>query len=105
MVTTHEPKKKRSRRTPEQIIADLEEKIARTKARAAAKEAKATPDGQGLISAIRALDRAARVATEEGNDSAVTALDSARAILAPALIEMGLRVPVPRGPRKGSRAA
>ena len=37
-------KKKRNRRTPDQIIADLEAEIRRVKARKAAKEAKAVPE-------------------------------------------------------------
>jgi len=90
----------KTRRTPDQIVADLEAKIASVKARAATKEAKAKPEGQALIAAIRALDKATRVATEVGNEEIVTALDSARAPLAPALIGLGLRMPEPRAAKK-----
>ncbi len=92
--------KTHTRRTPEQIVADLEAKIADVKARAIAKEAKGKPEGQALVTAIRALDKATRVANEAGNDAVVSALDSARATLAPTLIELGLRMPEPRAPKK-----
>jgi len=98
MTTTKE--RKRNRRTSDQIVADLEAKIASVKARAIAKQAKAKPEGQALITAIRAVDKATRVATEVGNDEVVSALDSARAALAPALIGLGLRMPEPRAPKK-----
>jgi len=90
----------KTRRTPDQIVADLEAKIASVKARAIAKEAKAKPEGQALITAIRALDKATRVATEASNEEVATALDAARATLAPALIELGLRLPEPRAPKR-----
>ena len=49
MVTTHETKKKRNRRSPDQIVQDLEAKIEQVKARAVAQEAKQKPEGQALI--------------------------------------------------------
>jgi len=90
----------KTRRTPEQIVADLEAKIADVQARAMAKQAKQKPEGQALITAIRALDKATRVATEAGNDEVVSALDQARATLAPVLVGLGLRMPEPRAPKK-----
>lgn len=82
-----------TRRTPEQIVADLEAKIEAVKARAAAKEAKGTPEGQALIAAVRAIDKAAAVAGEAQNQELGAALESARAALAPAIVGMGLRMP------------
>ena len=84
-----ETKKERVRRTPEQIVADLEQEIASVKARAAAKYAKATPEGQALILAVRAIERAGRVANEAENGELVKALEAARAALAPAIVGAG----------------
>jgi len=92
--------KTKTRRTPEEIVRDLEAKIASVKARAIAKEAKQRPEGRALVHAIRAIDKATRVATEANNEEVVTALDSARAALAPTLIGLGLRMPEPRAPKK-----
>ena len=46
------------------------------------------------------LDKATRVATEAGNDAVASALDAARATHAPALTELGLRMPEPRAAKK-----
>ena len=83
MTPKAEPKKERNRRTPDERIQELEAEIAAVKARAAAKEAKATPEGQALILAVRAIDKATRVANEAGNPEVAKALDAARAALAP----------------------
>ena len=99
--------KTRIRRTPEQMIADLEAKIAAVKDRAARREAKATPEGTALIAAVRAIDKATRVAGEAGNRDIVSALESARAALAPGIVGMGLRIPEAkkRGRRRKGEAA
>jgi len=91
----------------DEMVADLEAEIARVKARAAAKEAKGTPDGQALILAVRAIEKAGRVASETGNKEIVAALDSARAALAPAIVSLGIRIPekARRGRRKKSTEA
>ncbi len=99
--------KTHNRRTHEQMIQDLEAEIARVKARAAAKEAKGRPEAQPLILAVRALDKAARVAVETGNKEMVGAVDSARAALAPAIVGLGLRIPekAKRGRKRKGEAA
>jgi hypothetical protein len=84
------------------MIADLEAEIERVKARAVAKEAKAQPESKVLIAAVRALDKAARVAIEQRNDAMARALEAARAPLSEFLIAMGLRLP-DRKPRRGGR--
>src|SRR5262245_32611049 len=81
--------KTRSHRTADARVAELEQKIASIKARAAAKEAKAKPEAQPLILAVRALDKAGRAAQEAGNGEVVKALDAARAALAPAIVGLG----------------
>lgn len=95
------------KRSPEQMISDLEAEIERVKARAIAKEAKAQPEGKALIVAVRALDKAARVAADAGNKEVMSALEGARAALAPAIVGLGLRIPekAKRGRRKKGEAA
>jgi hypothetical protein len=106
MTPKAEPKT-RNRRTADQIVADLQAEIDRVKARAAVKEAKARPEAQPLILAVRALDKAGRAATETGNKEIVAALDSARAALAPAIVGLGLRIPekTKRGRKRKGEAA
>ena len=82
-----------TRRTPDQIIADLEAKIEAVKARAAAKEAKAAPEAKPFLAAVKAVDKAIQAATEQGNEQLVRALEAGRAPLATQMIEMGLRLP------------
>jgi len=89
-----QPKKKRVRRTPDQIVADLQAKIERTQAQAAVKEAKTTPEGQALIVAARAVLKAAQVGA--GNPELAQPLENAKAALGTALVTLGLRMPVPR---------
>lgn len=93
-----------TRRTPEQVVADLEARIATVKQRAAAKEAaaevKGSPDGVAFLAAVKAADRAIRVASEQKNDAMVRALETARAPLAEHLVSMGVRLPDRKASRK-----
>ena len=86
-----------TRRSPEQVIADLEAKIAGVRQRAEAKQAaaavKGSKDGVAFLAAIKAADRAIRVAKEYKNDAMVRALEAGRAPMAEHLVGMGLRVP------------
>lgn len=82
-----------TRRTPEQMIADLEERIATVKARAAAKQAKADPAGKALLVAAKAVDRAIDAA--QGNEELVRALEAGRAPLSQQMVAMGLYRPGP----------
>ena len=66
-----------TRRTPEQMVADLEAKIAAVKARAATKKAKAEPAGKALLVAAKAVDKAIEAA--QGNEELVRALEAGRA--------------------------
>jgi len=97
------PKKERTRRTSEEMVADLEAEIARVKARAAAKEAKATPEGQALILAVKAIDKATVVAGEAGNDGLVRALEASRAPLSEQVVAMGIRLPDAKAKRGRKR--
>lgn len=97
MTTTH------TRRTPEQMIADYEAKIAAVKARAAAKEANASPDGSGFIAAARSLQKAQRTAKVEKNAEMENAIEAALTTLSKHAVEAGLRMPVPRKKEAGRR--
>jgi hypothetical protein len=87
---------KRARRTPEQIVADLQAEIERVKQRAAAQEAKADPNARALIGAARFLERTGDGCTADAR----RALDAARAILGEQLVAMGLRLPQRRQRRQ-----
>jgi hypothetical protein len=95
------------KRTPEQMISDLEAEIERVKARAvtkaAAAEVRGSPDGVAFLAAVKAVDRAIRVAGEQRNDAMVRALEAARAPLGEHLIAMGLRLPDRKARRGGRR--
>ena len=94
-----------TRRTPEQVIADLEARIDAVKQRAAAKQVaaavKGSPDGVAFLATVKAADRAIRVAGENENDAMVRVLEAARAPLAEHLVAMGVRLPDRKaGPRR-----
>ena len=101
-------KKERNRRTPDEMVADLEAEIARVKARAAAKEAKSTDEGKALLLAVKFVDKAMAVAAEANNADLVRALEAARAPLSEQVVAMGIRLPdakAKRGRRKKTEAA
>ncbi len=87
--TTDPAETKRNRRTPEQIVADLQAEIERVKARAAAQQAKADPQARALLVAAKALDKAGAGCTGEVK----RAIEGARAVLGEQLGAMGLRLP------------
>lgn len=91
--------KRRIRRTPEQLIADLQAQIRDVKARANAKEMKTSPAIKKTVSALRALDRGMDLAHEEGNKLLHHALADSRKGLAEFLVKQGMKVPKPRLPR------
>lgn len=98
-----------TRRSAEERIRDLEAQIEAVKRRAAAKEAaaevKGSPDGVAFVAAVKAADKAIRVAGERGNDAMVRALEAARAPLAEHLVSMGLRLPDPKSRRRRRKAS
>ena len=93
-----------ARRSPEQVVADLEAKIAAVKQRAEAKQAaaevKGSPDGVAFLAAVKAADRAIRVAGENKNEAMIRVLEAARAPLAEHLVSMGLRLPDRKAAKK-----
>lgn len=89
-------KKTRTRRTPEQIVADLQAEIAAVQARAAAREVKQSPEGKAFVAAMKAVEKAARVAQEAGDKALLAALEAARAPLAEHMEGMGVGRPKAR---------
>jgi N-methylhydantoinase B/oxoprolinase/acetone carboxylase alpha subunit len=90
--------KRRIRRTPEQIIADLEAKIAHVKARAVSKSAKRTESVKTTVVAIRAMDKGMRLAEEEGDTKLHQLLSKSRTTLSSYLESKGIRAPKERLP-------
>jgi len=100
--TTTEPAEtKRNRRTPDQIVAELQAKIDDVKARAAAKEAKANPEGKALLVAAKALDRA----IDDCTGDAKRAIEGARAVLSEQLVALGIRTPQAKKHRRAESEA
>ena len=97
MTTTH------VRRTPEQIVADYEAKIAAVKARAAAKEAKASPEGAAFLAVAWALQKAQAAAKDVKDEKMDQALDAALAALSAHAVGAGMRMPQPREKKGGGR--
>ena len=98
-------KKKQNRRTPEQIVADLESKIARVKEREVARAARASEEGKAIVAALKAVDKALRVAKAAGDEAMEKALDAARAPLAAHLAERGVELRTPGARKRGRRGA
>jgi hypothetical protein len=90
---------RRARRSPEEMIADLEAKIREVKNRAQAKELKQSPSVKEAMKVVRGVDKALEVAAEEGNNALRHALADARKPLAEFLEGQGLKLPKARVPR------
>ena len=95
--------KTRNRRSPDQMVADLEAEIARVKARAAAREAKSTEEGKALLLAVKFVDKALTVAAEANNADLLRGLEAARAPLSEQVVAMGIRLPDSKAKRGRKR--
>ena len=94
--------KRRKRRSPDEIIADLQEEIARVRARQRAKELKESPAHKTALAALKAIDKALEVAAEEGETALRHALADGRKSLGSYLEKQGVRLKkanLPKGPR------
>lgn len=80
---------KRTRRSEEQLIADLEARIAAVKARAARKQAKANPALRHTAAALKSIDKAL---AETDDNTVRTALQEARTTLSACLALDGVVV-------------
>jgi hypothetical protein len=99
---------KRTRRNPEQIIADLEDKIEDVRNRAKKREVKKSTAVRQLLAAVKAIDKGIAAAIEEGNATLKKTLAEGREPLAAYLALEGLKVPEHRGSgatRRGRRKA
>jgi hypothetical protein len=76
----------RTRRTPEQLIEDLQKKIEQVKARAARAKVKKDPALRHINGAVRSIDKAAKAT---GDNAVRKALEEARATLAACLAMNG----------------
>ncbi len=94
----------KSRRSPEQIIADLQARIDQVKRREKAREMKKSPATKQLLAAVRAIDKGLEAALKEGNGTLKTALFDGREPLVAYLALEGLKLPGRRG-RKTKAAA
>jgi hypothetical protein len=90
---------KRTRRSPEQMIADLQKKIEEVKQRAAAKELKQSPAMKRTVTILRSITKAMDEAAEEKNGGLRHSLADAHRLLAAHLETQGVKPPKPRMPR------
>ena len=99
---------RRTRRGPDELIAELHEKIKLIEARAAAKQAKKSPATHLTLNVVRAIDKASALAEEEANTTLRHVLSDARKPLVAFLESQGLSLPkgkTPRGRRPKAVAA
>jgi hypothetical protein len=90
------------RRGHQQIVADLQAKIATVEARAAAKAVRQSAEDAAFLLAARALQKALAAAKSASNAAMERALEGALATMSVHAVEAGLRMPV-RRERKGGR--
>ena len=100
--TTRKEGSRRKRRSPEEIIADLQKQIREVKDRARSKELKQSGGVRFALAAVRALDKALNAAAEEDATPLRHALADSRKPIADYLTTEGIRLPrarLPKGPR------
>jgi hypothetical protein len=95
--------KKRIRRSEEQLIRDLEARIAELKTRAARRSAKTSPLVKATLAALHAIDKAVDIAEEQTETAVRHLLADARKPLFEYLQAEGIEVSPTRRPR-GRRA-
>jgi hypothetical protein len=104
-MTAIEEPRKRVRRSDEQLILDLQNKIQEIQGRAEAKKAKQSPAIRLMLRAVRAIDKAMDAAESEGDTALRHVLSDGREPIANYLQEKGVRVRKsrrPKGPRPKS---
>ena len=90
---------RRKRRTPEEMIADLQLQIEEVKQRAAAREMTQSASVKMTVGIVRQLDKALDLALEEDQTVLRHALADARKPLASFLSAKGIKLPKARVPR------
>lgn len=91
---------KRKRRTPDQVIADLQARIEAVKERQADREMKGSPSLSTTMKAIRALDKALETAAAERSSELQEVLANGRKPITDFLLSRGLRLPKARTVRR-----
>ena len=94
--------RRRKRRSPEEMIEDLQSQIADLKARAEARQLKGSAAIKAALSAVKAIDKGVRAAVDEDDAKLRHVLLDARAPLAQHLEGLGMKLPKmrrPKGPR------
>jgi hypothetical protein len=90
---------RRKRRSPEELIRDLEAKIREVKNRQQAKELKQSPSVKRTLAIVKSIDKALDEAAEEGNNVIRHALADARKPIEAYLASKGIQLPKARVPR------
>jgi uncharacterized protein involved in exopolysaccharide biosynthesis len=93
---------RRKRRSPEEMIADLQKQITDLKARAEARQLKQSAAIKATLAAVKAIDKGIDAAKAEDNTQLHHVLADAREPLAAHLTGLGMTLPKPRRP-KGRR--
>ena len=92
-------RKRRKRRTADEIIADLEAEIQRVRERQKQKELKTSPSTKAAIGALKSIDKALDVAATDGNGVLRHTLAEARRTLGGYLEQQGMTLPKAKLPR------
>lgn len=93
------PGKKRYRRSDEELISDLKERIQELKDRQEAKKLKQSGAIKTTLTAVRYIDKALEAAAEESHGKLRHVLTDARKPIEDFLIGEGLKLPKARKPR------
>jgi hypothetical protein len=93
------PGKKRYRRTDEELIEDLKDRIKELKVRQDSRRLKQSPAVKATVTAVRYLDKALDFAAEENNSKLRHSLADSRKPLEAFLKGEGLKLPKARLPR------
>jgi len=93
------PGKQRYRRSDDELIADLKERIAQLKQRADSKKLKTSPAMKRTLSVVTNIDKAMQEAQEEKNSELRQILFDARTPITDYLGTQGVNLPKPRKPR------
>lgn len=94
--------RKRKRRSDEELIRDLQDKIRQVKTRQTSRQMQESPPLRATLGVVRAIDKALEVAAGEGETLLRHVLADARKPIAEYLETNGLRIPranLPRGRR------
>ena len=101
-VPGNSPDARRRRRSDEELIADLQDKIREVRTRAATREMKKSPAMKAAIAALKAIDKGLEAAATENQSRLRHALADARKPLVEHLQSTGFAIPranLPRGRR------